>query len=654
MKKFAIGLMLTAAPVAALAQGALKSTPAPAAPIPVGVFGQHATLENPVISTDGKYLAAKVRSNGEKVLSIVPLVAGEKPIPIAKDGEFGSYGDRRIVGWRWIDGDNLLITLAQYTDIDGDKTDILRSVNFNRKTRKMTPIGWDGSFYSTRTLWVSKSGPPRVLVQRLAAGQGTERISNPEVIEVDVATGKTKIVQRRNPIVQSWAVDGSGTVRMGSGGDGNTGKQWVIYRPNGSANFSTIAKETAKKYESGTPVPNLFLADGKTGVTMTNKDGFYEIYEIDLATMKLGKKLYSAKGYDAGGYLSNREGNAIEGFYHTEGKSQVSFVEPRLKELKQVLDQTFGKDIAAVVSSDVARENLIVHVGDTNQVGAYYLYQTTTGDLKRIGYVNETLKDMALNPVRSIRYKASDGKEIHAVLTLPRLKQAKALPLIVLPHGGPWSRDEERFDLWAQPLAELGYAVVQPNFRGSTGFGKDWEAASDGNWGMRMQDDLLDAITHLAGQGIADSKRVCIMGWSYGGYAASRAAQRDGKHYRCSITGAGVHDLPDMVAYDKNYLGEYGSKYIGEAAKDLIAVSPARNAAQFSIPTLIVHGKKDDRVPVAQSRKLVSRLKAAGKVEGRDFEYLEQPENTHHFPHEKDMVQFLERVKSFLDKHNPA
>jgi dipeptidyl aminopeptidase/acylaminoacyl peptidase len=230
------------------------------------------------------------------------------------------------------------------------------------------------------------------------------------------------------------------------------------------------------------------------------------------------------------------------------------------------------------------------------------------------------------------------------------------LPLIIMPHGGPWTRDAADWDnyQWAQALAEYGYVVVQPNYRGSTGYGREFAKAVDGNWGLRMQDDLNDVIPWLARDGTIDPKRVCMVGWSYGGYAASRAAQRDGGKYRCAVSGAGVHDLPAMVSYDRDYLGTYGAKNGLGAAGDLKAISPSLHAEDFSTPILIVHGAKDQRVPVGQSRNLVSRLKSAGKKEGKDFVYVEQPLNTHNLLREEDRVQFLQEMKKFLDAHNPA
>lgn len=644
-------LALAAAPASAQ----LKPAPAPDRPLPVSVFGQLNSLQNPDISTDGKALAAKMRIKGEQYLAIVDLARPDAPPQIiAKDGEFDKRDDVRAIEWDWIDPNNLLIWISSRQDIDGYKYDAVRVIGYNRLTKKVTPLGWDGAFLMAGdVLWMSRDGRPRILLARLAAGKGTERLFNPEVVEVDVETGKQRHVLSRHAFVQDWYADGAGVVRMGAAMDRDSGKLRVLYRPSDGSNFETIISEKVGKYSAPT-VPQIFLAGGQKALAISRQSGFNELYEVDLKTMKLGKKVFGVSGYDIGGVISNDDDTALEGVTVIEDRPKRYWFNGRMKEIQQVLDESFGAGMATMVSSDRARENLVIKVGGADQAGGYYLYSTTTGDLKLIGWANAELKDMKLNPVRTIRYKASDGLEIAAVLTLPRLKAAKNLPLIVLPHGGPWARDHESWDMWAQPLAELGYAVVQPNFRGSDGFGRAFEEAADGNWGVRMQDDLNDAITHLAKQGIADPKRVCMFGWSYGGYAASRAAQRDGDKYRCAISGAGVHDLPDMVAYDKEYLGRHGAKYIGSAAGRLAEVSPARHAKQYSIPIMIVHGAKDDRVPVAQSRDLVKRLKAAGKVEGKDFVYLEQKRNTHHLPLEEDRIQLIEEIQRFLAKHNPA
>ncbi len=644
------GLMLS---TTALAQPA--KVPAPPTPIPVAVFAQFPALSGADISADGKLIAAKFRAGGEKVLGIVDLSRpGAKPEFIAKDGDFMGYGERRVIDWDWFDHENLLIWLAQYTDFEGQKFDVTRLINYNVRTKKRTLVGWENSFLSaSNVLWRSREGRPRILLSRWRSGAGTERLFRPEVIEVDLETGAQKVVQSRNPVVDGWAADGQGVVRMGFGGDTDKGKRTVLYRANGTSQFDTIINEKIEKYGSGSAAPQIFRADGRTAVTTSRRDGFTEVYDLDLKTMALGRKLHSIQGYDIGRAGANYAGNELESVSWTDTRPRIKYFNDRLIEIQSMLDKMFGAGNARIASTDRPRENILVAVGSPDQRGTYYLYQTVSGKMAMLSHANPTLKDMSLNPVTTVRYKARDGKEIEAVLTLPRLKQARALPLIVLPHGGPWARDEEGFDRWAQPLAELGYAVIQPNYRGSSGYGQAWESAADGNWGEAMQDDLLDAITHLSARGIADPGRVCIMGWSYGGYAASRAAQRDGKHYRCAISGAGVHDLPDMVAFDRDYLGEFGAKYIGAAGR-LPEISPARHAKQFSIPILIVHGREDKRVPVSQSRGLVKALKSAGKVEGRDFTYLEQPKNTHHFPFEADEVQFIEAVRDFLAKHNPA
>jgi dipeptidyl aminopeptidase/acylaminoacyl peptidase len=652
----AASLVLPMAYAGAPAFAQVRTTPAPAQPLSMAAFSRLPQTETPRISAKGSALAAKVRSNGRQALAVIPLDnPNGKPEVVARDedGNFDQRGARRIISYDWIDDDNLLIWVGSKADLNGDDVEERRVVAYNRKTKQTTQLGWRDCFVSCgNVIWRSRSGPPQILISRNASGHSFERIGNQEVIRVDVATGRHEQVVAPRRGVRNWYADGEGNVRLGFESDGNKGSIKALYRRPGETNFRTIISQKMERYKEP-PIPLIFLPNDRAIVT-SRHENYSAVYEMDLNTMEMGRKVFGTEGYDVADVAPDFERKGIGRISVIEDRPKHHFFEPRMKEIQQVLDETYGAGNATIVSTDHQRENLVVRVGGPNQAGGYYLYKTQTGDIRHVGWANEELKDMQLNPVRTIRYRASDGKTIAAVLTLPRRRDHKNLPLIVLPHGGPWARDYEDFDMWAQPLAELGYAVIQPNFRGSSGYGYEWEAASDGNWGMRMQDDLLDAITHLSAEGIADKGRVCIMGWSYGGYAASRGAQRDGKHYRCAISGAGVHDLPTMVAYDRNYLGRHGSQYLGSAASKLGQVSPARFASQFSIPILIVHGAKDERVPVAQSRSLVERLKAAGKVEGRDFVYLEQPRNTHHLPLEEHRVEFMEAVKKFLDQHNPA
>jgi dipeptidyl aminopeptidase/acylaminoacyl peptidase len=271
--------------------------------------------------------------------------------------------------------------------------------------------------------------------------------------------------------------------------------------------------------------------------------------------------------------------------------------------------------------------------------------------MRRFAYVNETLGNQSLGPASTFRYKARDGLSIEAVLTLPKGRDPKNLPLILMPHGGPEARDSANYDWWVQFLASRGYAVVQPNYRGSTGYGDDFQKAGDGEWGRKMQDDLNDAVADLATKGMIDPKRVCIVGASYGVYAAMRGAQRDGAKFRCAISYAGVSDLNGMLNYDGRFLyGNTARDSWKESAPDLKEVSPINHAADFSAPILIMHGKKDLRVPLSQSKRMADRLRIAGKP----IDYVEQPLGDHYFSREADRIQFLEVMEAFLKKHNPA
>jgi dipeptidyl aminopeptidase/acylaminoacyl peptidase len=264
-----------------------------------------------------------------------------------------------------------------------------------------------------------------------------------------------------------------------------------------------------------------------------------------------------------------------------------------------------------------------------------------------------------VSEMRPIKYKAADGLEITGYLTLPRGKDPKNLPLVVLPHGGPQGRDTLGFDWWSQALASRGYAVLQPNFRGSEGFGYSFVKAGFGQWGKAMQTDLSDGVRHLAKQGTIDPKRVCIVGASYGGYAALAGATLDKGVYRCAASVAGPADLKRMLvdsnklySSSNNSTMRYWLRFMGaDGVKDpdLGVISPARLADKVEIPLLLIHGKDDTVVPYVQSTLMADAMKRAGKP----VELVTLPSEDHWLSRGATRLQMLTSVVGFLEKNNP-
>jgi dipeptidyl aminopeptidase/acylaminoacyl peptidase len=339
------------------------------------------------------------------------------------------------------------------------------------------------------------------------------------------------------------------------------------------------------------------------------------------------------------------------GYEVTEDRLLHHWVDAEMQSVQAALDKAVGPQRTAIITSmSHGRDRMIVLVGSPSEPGRWFVLDRGNETMTPFAWVNDAIRQ-PMHPVKSFRYKARDGLDIHAILTLPRNRPAAALPLIVMPHGGPHMRDSEAWDWWAQFLADRGYAVVQPNYRGSTGFGEAFRKAGDGQWGLAMQDDLVDVVRHLAGEKLIDPGRVCIVGGSYGGYAALRAAQRDTGVYRCAVSFAGVSDLSRMLRYDRNYLGrEEANDYWKEQTPDLSAVSPLQAAEQISIPVLLIHGKQDARVPYVQSKLLADRLTQANKP----HRYIEQPKGDHTLSREEDRIQFLKEMEDFLRQYNPA
>jgi dienelactone hydrolase len=613
------------------------------------------------LSPSGNLAAVTLGSGNDFVYAIIDLVNGGKPNVIATAETYKEAGQRAVQGYRWATDRYLLLTLVSRENIGGQRADLSRLIAYDLETKKSIPLAWrDASASAADVLHIDEE-KGRVLLARQVLGINTETWFLDQVEWIDIATGKVlDVVQRPNPIVGGWVADGKGVVRMGFGGDSDSGEERYLYRSNESEQFRTVQRVIDKDFAGGGIRPIVFLDEPDMAIVSSNHEGHRAIYKANLKTMQIVRKLFQAPaGYDASSAIVNEQDNGILGFTYATDRPRTTFTDPRLKEVTQFLDESFGASNARIVSTNDGDTKLVVAMARPNQLDAYYLYDTTTGKMQLIGWENTTIKDGLMNPVEAIRYKASDGLEIEAAVTRPRLRAGQGkLPVVILTHGGPYGvRDYAIYDQWAQSIAEQGYVVVQPNYRGSGGYGRQFqkEGRKDG-FGTRMQDDLNDVVDHLASRGEVDASRACMMGWSYGGYASARAAQRDPQRWRCTIAGAGVYDLPMMKEFDQGYLGSFGANYLAKGASSLKDVSPALNTNSRWSPILVVHGVRDPRVPIAQGRTLVARMRGSGKKEGVDFAYIEQPKNGHYgiFFTKEERLEWLGGTAAWLDRYNPA
>jgi dipeptidyl aminopeptidase/acylaminoacyl peptidase len=625
----------------ALAVGACPITAAPLPDaVPVEVFASLPTIEGPQLSPDGTKILGKIAVNGKQLLIVQPLFNNGKPTALAQ-------GKWDLNWWRWVNDDWIVVGVGDTITLYGEEEYFTTVVTASTDMKKIIPVDqYNLGLVGDDVIWIARDGSPRFL---LSKETGIEDLINwyPSVFDVDASTGRAKKVVPSHPNVWNWAADGAGNVRYGVLRDDDGKRIGVLYRGPSGGSFQRVM--LGKREENSIPEPIVFKADG-SALALDDGEGQDAVYELHLPDFKIGKKVFGDAKYDVDDVVANPAENDLSGIQVIGHYPRIEWLDPSFKEIQDDLDKTLGRGNSRIVSWSRDRTRLLVEVGRPSQAGALYYWNISGAAMQRVTWNNKVLQDRTLSPVSTVEYKARDGVPIEAVLTLPRGREAKNLPLIVMPHGGPGARDDEEYDWWVQFLAEQGYAVIQPNYRGSTGYGKAFHDLGNGQWGLKMQDDLLDAITYLSKQGVADPKRVCIVGASYGGYAAMRGAQRDGAFYRCAVSFAGISDLGAMLRYDRNLLGKEAVDYWKRQVTDFTAVSPSFHASDFGAPILIAHGVADKRVPVKQSRMLVAELQKAGKP----YDYLEQKLGDHHFTRADDRLEFLNRLKAFLDKYNPA
>lgn len=471
---------------------------------------------------------------------------------------------------------------------------------------------------------------------------------SPQVIKLNIKTGRKKVVQRARTRVHGWMTDRQHEVRAGTYlkdswvetviKDADTGK-WLNYW-----RFDRFSKDRVLLIGFGLD-PNIVYLQAYN-------DDRLAIFKVNLKDKNLKRELvYSDVAFDIRGHLVySPKSNDVVGITFSENGGTV-FFDPELEELQRVVDGALPERRNFIYSFSENLEKYLVFSSGPQESGTYFIGSSKPTKLDAIAYSYKNLPPDVLHTVKHVEYTARDGLKIDGYLTLPKGKAVK-LPTILFPHGGPISRDNNSFDYWAQYFASKGYAVLQMNFRGSDGKGLKFRNAGLQKWGKEMQEDIEDGAQFLVRENIADPKSICIVGASYGGYAALMGVSKTPDLYKCAISFAGLSDLVLFTSSHRDFRNRFNlvDAMIGKGRNNLKEISPINFVDKIKTPILLIHGDLDYVVGNNQSINMYEALIAAKK----DVTYLEQAGGDHFLSSEQQRMEAFKAMGEFLDKHLPV
>ena len=635
------------APVAATPPAALKADGSPAL-IPTTVLGKLPFISGPKLSPDGLHLAAFVTVGNRTVVGIFDLATGSNKLLNA--------GEKLDMRWfRWAGNDRLLVSIGKMVPWFGEDALQTRLVVHQISTDTMRFIGGkEEGLDGDDILWVDPEGKSILLSYQKTI------YDYPSVSSIDLANNRSKTVVTPRADLWDWYADEKGVVRAGLIFSENTWK--MIYREKDGDSFRTVMKADIKDREAGCIFYRIYQATDEGYCIMRNDaTGRDALYRYNFATRQRGNLVFEVPDVNVDDFDTKFDSPELLAAWYTDNRPRAHWFDPGIAEIQLNIDKAvtsaMGDRSAEIVSYSRDRSRMLVHVGGSGDPGRYYVFDLSDSTMKLFAQSNEKLKPSQLVTTTYTRYKARDGLELPAYITMPPGRAAKNLPLVILPHGGPYDvRDEGTYDAEVQFLANRGYVVLQPQYRGSGGYGEAFDNKGAGQWGRAMQDDLDDGMDWLAKQGTIDSRRVCIIGSSYGGYAAMWGAIRNPERYRCAASFAGVSDLKRQLKYSnkffrsQRYKDDWRRTVQGEDTFDLATVSPLLTVDRLQVPLLLVHGDDDQRVPYKQSKLMADALSKAGK----NFEFITLKGEGHGFSSDANMQLWLDKLDAFLTKYNPA
>ncbi len=477
---------------------------------------------------------------------------------------------------------------------------------------------------------------------------------NPQILDpwsVNITTGEMKQAVDNTPNYENFITDHAGVIRFATKTDGvNTN---YFYRATAKDPF-TEYMTTSFKDSWG---PLFFTFDNKNCYVSSNLNGRDKnaIAEWDIAAKKETKELYANPDYDVSGLDYSKKRQVLTMITWTGAKQEKMFLDEQTKAMFGKLEAQLPGYEVGIVSNNDDETKYTIWAGNDKVTGKFYFYDQASDKLTLLAERTPWLKEDDMATMEPIEYKSRDGLTIHGYLTLPKGREAKNLPVVINPHGGPWARDQWGFNPEAQFLANRGYAVLQMEFRGSTGYGRKFWESSFKQWGKTMQDDVSDGVKWLVDRGVADPKRVAIYGGSYGGYATLAGITFTPDLYACAVDYVGVSNLFTFMTTIPPYWEPGRQMFyemVGNPAADkdsvlMAAASPVMHADKIVCPLFIAQGKNDPRVNINESNQMVEALKARNIT----VEYMVKDNEGHGFHNEENRFDFYGAMEKFLDTH---
>jgi dipeptidyl aminopeptidase/acylaminoacyl peptidase len=632
---------------------------------PAKAFGARPSVEDLSLSPDGMSVAFVVPTSGQGSAVLVQSLA--KGAPRTSKPILGASGKpERLGGCDWVSNQRLVCSI--YGVVSGGS--ILEPVQFSR----LVAINTDGSKLqllstrgSTYTRGIQLGGGSvidwlpdedgAVLMSRVYLpddhigshiGSSKKGIA---VDRIDTLTLSSRTIEQPREDVVAYISDGRGTIRIigvrsrrGAVGDYESGNTAYYYRKTDSRDWLPMGDVVGEEHNGFEPVA--VDHDANLAYGYKKLDGRLALYTVALDGSLKEDLVYARPDVDVGGLHQIGRRHRVVAVSYSDEFSRYHFLDPDFEKLVTSLAKALpGQPSLRVVDSSMDENKLLIRAGSDQDPGVYYLFDKKLRQLETFFAVRGELEGVKLAGVKPIHYQAADGTMIPGYLTLPPgVDTPKDLPAIVMPHGGPSARDYWRFDWLAQYFANRGYVVLQPNFRGSTGYGDDFFNKNGFRSWPTAIGDVLDSGRWLVAQGIARADRLAVVGWSYGGYAALQSAVVDPGVFKAVIAIAPVTDLPDLKEQHRQWSDFLVvTREIGEGPH-VREGSPALNAAKIKVPVLLFHGEMDRNVLIQQSKEMNDRLAAAGVP----HELVTWPDLDHQLDDSAARAEMLRKSDAFL------